>query len=675
MILEKEKENVFSKLKNIYTAYSIGTIYIILIILTLFLLFNSALFKSNSNTQDKSSIELTFFVIITFVLISLALCVLLLPNFKNIDILLKQIKSTFYFVLYTIFLILFFRLFPKPTLNEYATIIVPLSLFFTAFLFYKAFKTNYIMEFSTNYEKIKIILLFFSLITILFLYYSVDPGGLIKKNLGNSLLFTVLLSLFSFIYLIVVLSIDSNASNMNGGNTNSNTSNFIVAFFKKIMDFFNFSQYNWFIWIINTLFLFFIVYLIIGIVKFPDGFLSNMGVSTAVIIFTFIILLIWASIILVTYAPNITNKIMDLTQIKLFNKSILLLLSTIVLGLIIGWFIYSIKIYSGGESTFLSLAINILIILLVLTFIYKIMNVSLPEKNSKNSQIYDFFDIIKKIIFYIPCLISEFFDIIIGFISNEYNNTSKNNFYFLIFTILLIVSYYLFFYLKNMFLLQGGKLLVNEPINTSALHPVASYQELNGQKETRTIRADFEKVEISNDLEEFNYQYGLSFWFYINSVPANTLQSSHNKYISLLNYGNKPNILYNFQKNTLIVVMQKGKLDNLNTTSETSNIDELIYDDSSSSLIVYKKENVLLQKWNNLVLNVSSGTLDIFINSELVKSVNGIVPYMTLDQLAIGSTNGIQGGICNLIYFKRPLTSSNIYYLYNSVKDKKIPIF
>ena len=96
MNIEKanENENVFSKLKNIYTAYSIGIIYIILIILTLFILFNSTLFKSNKG--DKNSIGLTVFAIISFVLISLALCIILLPNLKNIDILLKQIKNTFY---------------------------------------------------------------------------------------------------------------------------------------------------------------------------------------------------------------------------------------------------------------------------------------------------------------------------------------------------------------------------------------------------------------------------------------------------------------------------------------------------------------------------------------------------------------------------------------------------
>jgi hypothetical protein len=244
----------------------------------------------------------------------------------------------------------------------------------------------------------------------------------------------------------------------------------------------------------------------------------------------------------------------------------------------------------------------------------------------------------------------------------------------LIFTILIIFSYYLFFYLKNRFLLQGGKLLVKDPINTSTLNPVANYEELNGIKETKTFTADFEKLEISTNLEQYNYEYGLSFWVFINSVPAinsntsSSTSSTNYKYISLLNYGNKPNILYNFQNNTLIVFMEKDKLNKKNI-----NIDDLVQE--NSPMIVYKKDNFLLQKWNNLILNLSSGTLDIFINNELVKSVNGFVPYMTLDQLTIGSNNGIQGGICNLIYYNRPLTSSNIYYLYNSVKDKKIPIF
>ena len=82
---------------------------------------------------------------------------------------------------------------------------------------------------------------------------------------------------------------------------------------------------------------------------------------------------------------------------------------------------------------------------------------------------------------------------------------------------------------------------------------------------------------------------------------------------------------------------------------------------------------MLLQKWNNIIINYNGGVLDIFLNGELVKSENGVVPYYTLDNLTIGQDNGIKGGICSVVYFKRALTNSNIYYLYNMVKNKTIP--
>ena len=47
---------------------------------------------------------------------------------------------------------------------------------------------------------------------------------------------------------------------------------------------------------------------------------------------------------------------------------------------------------------------------------------------------------------------------------------------------------------------------------------------------------------------------------------------------------------------------------------------------------------------------------------------------MTYDNLTIGEDNGIKGGICNVIYFKRSLNTSNIYYLYNMVKDRSPPV-
>jgi hypothetical protein len=410
---------------------------------------------------------------------------------------------------------------------------------------------------------------------------------------------------------------------------------------------------------------------------YPDGFFSDTGVSTAVIIFTLLIFIIWGSSLAITYSPDITNKILDDSQMNLFKKSILILLGIVISGLIIGWLTYNMKSISGGETTTFSLFLNIMLVLVILTFIYKIINVNPPVKNSKNSGIYDFFDLIKSVVFYFPCLFSELFDYVVGFLTKEYNNTTKSNIYFFIFSILLFVFYYIFFFIKHKILLQGGKLLINEPINTSSFHSIAGYQELNGTNvSSSTSVSSSTNVSNNNTDESYNYQYGISFWLFIDSMPPNT-NASYSKYTSLLNYGNKPNILYNAQKNTLIITMDSGRVINLtkNLIDISNNELENESNDKNVPVIIYKKENYLLQKWNQIIINYNGGTLDIFMNGELVKSVNGVVPYMSLDALTVGSANGIKGGICNLLYYKQPLTATNIYYLYHTVKDKKIPIF
>jgi hypothetical protein len=82
----------------------------------------------------------------------------------------------------------------------------------------------------------------------------------------------------------------------------------------------------------------------------------------------------------------------------------------------------------------------------------------------------------------------------------------------------------------------------------------------------------------------------------------------------------------------------------------------------------------MLQKWNNIIINYNGGILDIFLNGELVKSNIGVVPYYKLDNLTIGENGGIEGGICNVVYFRTPLTTNNVYYLYNMVKNRTPPI-
>jgi hypothetical protein len=107
--------------------------------------------------------------------------------------------------------------------------------------------------------------------------------------------------------------------------------------------------------------------------------------------------------------------------------------------------------------------------------------------------------------------------------------------------------------------------------------------------------------------------------------------------------------------------------------SEKSKNKLLEFDDNGNR-IIYKNKNMLLQKWNNIIVNFNGGTLDVFLNGDLVKSSIEVIPYVNLDMLTIGSDGGVNAGICNVAYFKKPLTMTNIYYIYNNVKNKTPPV-
>jgi hypothetical protein len=217
----------------------------------------------------------------------------------------------------------------------------------------------------------------------------------------------------------------------------------------------------------------------------------------------------------------------------------------------------------------------------------------------------------------------------------------------LVIVILLYVVYFSTPYLFNLIYLQGGKSLVNKPVDTNTKYSLGTYEELN-------------------DSDTFDYQYAISSWIFIDSATPNT-NSSYSQYTSLLNFGGKPNVLYNGSTNSLMVTMQQKDLKKT-TKNKLTDFDE------DGNRIIFIKHNVLLQKWNNIIINYSGGVLDIFLNGELVKSSIGVVPYYTLDNLTIGEDNGIKGGICNVVYFNRALTGTNIYILYNMIKNKTLPV-
>ncbi len=586
-------------------------------------------------------------IVVSFILIALILCFVFIPSFSNFKSLLNQISSVTYVILYTIFLILFLRLLPINIMNSNAYYIVPITIIIAVFLFILGFRSNYASEFNVNYERIKMIILYFCFITICTTYYVVNPGDYITKNLNMSSLFAVLIGVFGFIYLIVLLTLPENYnifsnSGSSGSSNSSTSSNSAKNITNALANMSSFSKYG------GIGFILFLAIMTTVIATYPGGFFKNTKTSIIIMVLLLVISIIWSILLVVNmftgFNSNNPSGFMDsnLTYVK---KTILALLGFTLSGIIIGYIVYSVQNLSG-RSGIASFILSIFLILCVFILIYKTIFVKLPSNNANKAK-NGFFNLIINLIFYIPCLFSGVFDGIMKTLVSGYNSTTTGNVLILIVTMCLLILYIYLPKIQHNVNLQGGKQLVENPVNTNTMHSLANYIELNGS-------------------EHFDYHYSISFWLFIDSNAPNT-NPSYNQYTSLLNYGGKPNILYKAKTNTLIITMDQKDL-----AKESKN--KLLDFDDNGNRIIYTNKNILLQKWNNIIVQFNGGTLDVFLNGDLVKSSIEVIPYMKLDMLTIGSDGGVNGGICNVVYHKTPLTITNIYYIYKNVKDKNPPV-
>ena len=326
--------------------------------------------------------------------------------------------------------------------------------------------------------------------------------------------------------------------------------------------------------------------------------------------------------------------------------------------------------------------LNLLLFCAMLGIIYKLVYAGgFLDKNP-------YYRLFLNIILYIPCLLIIALNSVISLfngsnISSIHTPPKPFEYKMLVLSLVLLLGYFTWVFLgkpfiRTKYLKQGGQQLVNQPIQTDVLTNIASFQSLSGT-------------------ETFNYQYAISFWFYIDSFSPST-NSSYLKVVPILSFGENPAIKYSSANNTLYITV-KQQSDGTNVIdyvhkketeikSDTSEkwkekiteaiekVKEIPFGndiDAEGNRIIYKQPDVLLQKWNHIVLNYNGGTLDVFYNGKLVKSAIEVVPYMKMDMLTVGTENGISGNVANLIYFKNPLDILTINTLYTSLKDKNPP--
>jgi len=190
-----------------------------------------------------------------------------------------------------------------------------------------------------------------------------------------------------------------------------------------------------------------------------------------------------------------------------------------------------------------------------------------------------------------------------------------------------------------------SKILLNKPTYINSSKYLGLYENLKGGPSAAGVADDY------------NYNYGLSCWIFLMAQGAE-YGVGYSQFTKVLDYGGKPTILFNPEINTLKITVKAYKKDS-NTP----------YDK-----VVYTTKNLPLQRWNNIVINYVGGTLDIFINNNLVASVNNVLPYMAPDSISIGDNPGISGAVSNVTYFSAPITKSRIAFFYNSLVNKDPPI-
>jgi hypothetical protein len=118
-----------------------------------------------------------------------------------------------------------------------------------------------------------------------------------------------------------------------------------------------------------------------------------------------------------------------------------------------------------------------------------------------------------------------------------------------------------------------------------------------------------------------------------------------------------------------------------NDTSSADTIDNcLVYigekDLSGTSI------KIPLQSWNQLVINYSESTVDIFVNGDLVSSVANVPASISdSDILETGygdnsaSGSGVYGAICNVTYYRRTLEAFEIAASYNLNRYRNPPTY
>lgn len=163
-----------------------------------------------------------------------------------------------------------------------------------------------------------------------------------------------------------------------------------------------------------------------------------------------------------------------------------------------------------------------------------------------------------------------------------------------------------------------------------------------------------EKLYEIKKISDPDYRFALSAWFNINPQPDNT-RAAFTKFTNILSRDDAP--LIEYQSSTQTFRVRTFTMEEVKET-------------------LYEAQNIPLQTWNNIVVNYDGGTMDLFLNGELLISKPNVIPYETDTTVMVraGEDEGLEGGICNVVCFHEPMTSDSIKFQYRLLKEYHRPV-
>ena len=374
-----------------------------------------------------------------------------------------------------------------------------------------------------------------------------------------------------------------------------------------------------------------------------------------------------------------------------FNGGQYMTTSNIRIAAIIGTIIlviYALVYYAIprglGTQVFTAYVFNLLLLLIMVVGFAIIFNVF----RNATRKLTGWTGFIFRFLFYLPCLLSDYFD----YLKTEFKTTPPTVFILFILEIALILAYIYLPAIINKHLTKNSITIQKSPIrldivtvldNNSMFRrkPQEILRPNKTPQDTKTLLGDKSNVITSmvdasgnilspSSMDLFTTNFGLSMWIYVNEkdIGENELNDKTPlQEIGIFKYGNtkdgnlgKPSIAY--------VGNSKWKF---NLTVPTSQNLPLQYEDTYFILAVPS------QKWNQVVFNYYDNKVDLWINGNLERNMDlHLTPIQQTptDTITIGSKYGLMGGICNIQFYSKPMTSSQISQSYNLLFSQNPPV-